>query len=118
MLLPSQLLCVCAGESLYTQSSLSQYSLLWTPSNSAAPGKTLTACLQATKTAAPAAVEMSGLPHSARAAAAKSQGKQKALKAVAEEESVAARGPIPLAGPAALASAVEVASRVGCGSVT
>lgn len=85
------------------------------PSNLAAPGKTLTACLQATKTATPAAVGMGGLQRSTRAAAAKSQGKQTALKAVSKQESAAAKSPIPLADPAARASAVEMTFKVGCG---
>ena len=58
---------------------------------------------------------MGGLQRSTRAAAAKSQGKQTALKAVSKQESAAAKSPIPLADPAARASAVGMTFKVGCG---
>ena len=88
--------------------SQSQTHLAGDSFNSAAPDKTLTACLQATKNAAPAAVELSGLQRSARVAAAKSR--KSAVEAVAERESV---GPVAAKTPTSLAD-----PKVGCGSVT
>ena len=86
------------------------------PCDFAAPGKSSTACLQATETPAPTAVHKSGPQRNARADADKSKSKQMAVEAVAERESeepAAAKSPVLLADPSA-----EMGSKVGCGIVT
>ena len=74
------------------------------------------ACLQVVKTAAPAAVSMSGLQRSAHTAATKSKSKQTPVEDMAELEIVkpaAAKSPIPQPDPAALSATPEMACKVG-----
>lgn len=87
----------------------------------AAPGKTLTAHLQAAKTTTPAAEGQSGPKRSFRSAAAKSKSKQTAVEAVAKLESVApaaAKTPSLLAEDISLEPATRMPFKVGCGSGT